>query len=701
MLRISKFNGEKASGLLLTTGSSDGEAAGICFSIESQALDITIATGAEASEPSEEYHACLGLLSFERRVYLVLVDGANPLGSIDCHAVHQITAVAFLDVESGAKLVKGPAAGEDPNDMSYLAAIGTFLAQGCFYFSHTWDLSRTAQSNQAKERSLSGLNDFVWNGFLLEPIRKFLAVQDDETKRFIHAAEIFPKTVEGFVGCIPISGASSVWLISRVSSRRAGTRLFVRGLDDDGYVSNYVESETLYDSPGHLFSYTIIRGSVPVFWEQPGFQVAYNKINLTRSAAATHPAFSRHIKNLRSTYGLVHALNLLGKGRDQSEQLLSNAYEYHTRRLNGEEGEALTLTQFDLNQEIVSSACILDRLEDMFKLVSYEVPVFSYFVRDKARGQAIRKQKGVFRINCFDCLDRTNIAMSFISLKVLDIFARNYTGSQFSAKAWAPHLNELWVDNGDQISIIYTGAGALKASITKHREYSIKGAMTDLKRSARRAYAGQFLDGHKNEVIKLVLGTSPQSAEVRLLHVFDLALVASGEELPITPTEQHEQCELKVLCVTWNVGGMLPAGDGPFKVMLGSGIPDVFAVAFQEIVELNPSQIISVDPERRLEWERFFSDFLAKSYGEDAFSLVVSNQLVGTTLSLFAKNAIVPSIRNVEIAKKMTGLGGMAGNKGSVAVWLDYCQKTFCFVASHFAAGTARAVLMFPFITYM
>ncbi|CAF4900029.1 unnamed protein product, partial [Rotaria magnacalcarata] len=34
-------------------------------------------------------------------------------------------------------------------------------------------------------------------------------------------------------------------LISRRSTQRAGTRLFIRGIDDDGRVANYVETEQI------------------------------------------------------------------------------------------------------------------------------------------------------------------------------------------------------------------------------------------------------------------------------------------------------------------------------------------------------------------------------------------------------------------------------------------------------------------------
>lgn len=89
-------------------------------------------------------------------------------------------------------------------------------------------------------------------------------------------------------------------------------------------------------------------------------------------------------------------------------------------------------------------------------------------------------------------------------------------------------------------------------------------------------------------------------------------------------------------------------------------------------------------------WEKRLLSAMNLHFNDDKYSLLVSNQLVGTTVSLFALDDIVGDIRNVEIAKKMTGLGGMAGNKGSVAVWLELYSKTYCVVASHFTAGFVK-----------
>lgn len=52
--------------------------------------------------------------------------------------------------------------------------------------------------------------------------------------------------------------------------RSLGTRYKRRGVDTEGHVANYVETELVLQCGSHVVSYVIIRGSVPVYWSQSG-----------------------------------------------------------------------------------------------------------------------------------------------------------------------------------------------------------------------------------------------------------------------------------------------------------------------------------------------------------------------------------------------------------------------------------------------
>ena len=122
-------------------------------------------------------------------------------------------------------------------------------------------------------------------------------------------------------------------LISRRRHLRAGARFHCRGLDDDGNVANFVETELLVQIQREFYSILQVRGSVPIFWSQKGRRVLINikggltaKIQQSRSTEISFPAFEKHIKDLISCYDTVLMINLLSKDKG-SEKILTQAFQ--------------------------------------------------------------------------------------------------------------------------------------------------------------------------------------------------------------------------------------------------------------------------------------------------------------------------------------------------------------------------------------
>jgi hypothetical protein len=121
--------------------------------------------------------------------------------------------------------------------------------------------------------------------------------------------------------------------------------------------------------------------------------------------------------------------------------------------------------------------------------------------------------------------------------------------------------------------------------------------------------------------------------------------------------------------------------------------PEIVVVGFQEIVELSPQQIMNSDPTQKQEWERAVRKTLnrrAKAVNSEHYVLLRSGQLVGAALCVFVKASVLRQIKNVEGSVKKTGMSGMAGNKGAVAIRMDYASTQICFVTAHLAAGFAN-----------
>lgn len=62
-----------------------------------------------------------------------------------------------------------------------------------------------------------------------------------------------------------------------------------------------------------------------------------------------------------------------------------------------------------------------------------------------------------------------------------------------TADFWVRH-SSLWADNGDALSKIYAGTGALKSSFTRHGKMSLAGAIADARKSATRMFINNFAD---------------------------------------------------------------------------------------------------------------------------------------------------------------------------------------------------------------
>lgn len=301
---------------------------------------------------------------------------------------------------------------------------------------------------------------------MLSPLLPFREHLPPEERSVLDSSRLLTPIIRGHTASFKCRiGLTSgiMTLISRLSCRRAGTRFNARGIDDEGNVANFVETETILSTDEWVFSYTQIRGSVPLFWEQAGLQLpGSNKISVTRSAEASQPAFDLHFAKLLEKYGSVHIVNLLSQAVKQGEAALSQEYENHLGQLPPEEHRQVYLTSFDFHAITGGDFRMANNIRPLIAPAEEE---FAYYLEDSVTKSVVLEQMGVFRTNCLDCLDRTNVIQGIISQIAIDSFLGHrdqVVGEDF----WAVH-GGLWADAGDALSKIYAGTGALKSSFTR------------------------------------------------------------------------------------------------------------------------------------------------------------------------------------------------------------------------------------------
>jgi hypothetical protein len=128
-----------------------------------------------------------------------------------------------------------------------------------FYYSPDSDITNNLQ----RKESATHDDRFFWNKHMLSSILKL------EDKLWTLPI------IQGFVQiqqCVIENECFTLALVSRRSRFRAGTRYKRRGIDEDGNVANMVETEQILSLRQHQISFTGIRGSVPLYWSQPGYK---------------------------------------------------------------------------------------------------------------------------------------------------------------------------------------------------------------------------------------------------------------------------------------------------------------------------------------------------------------------------------------------------------------------------------------------
>jgi len=208
-------------------------------------------------------------------------------------------------------------------------------------------------------------------------------------------------------------------LISRRDKSRAGMRFMSRGADIDGNVSNFAETEQILairiDGGYRVYSYLQTRGSIPVIWEQTPNLKWEPSILIEANKEKNRRAFCNHMEAIKSQYGENLIVNLIDK---KNNQLLIG--DYLTNMYNSIGLPKTNYIWFDFHHE-----CRNMKWNNLSKLIDQISIILSRFshtqcnvwVRegDQREVSIFKKQKGVVRTNCMDCLDRTNVVQSVIA----------------------------------------------------------------------------------------------------------------------------------------------------------------------------------------------------------------------------------------------------------------------------------------------
>ena len=404
--------------------------------------------------------------------YIVVITKAQPMGRLKGHMVYKVIATEFLPLRERPL--------HDPDEDTYYTMLKTLLKTGPMYFSYSLDITNSFQRQASSDLSAPlwkrADDRFFWNRFVQSDLIDF---RQGQSSSFRSQGQQQQLAVDAYIlpvmfGMMRISQARikstlfTLTLITRRSRYRAGTRYFSRGIDENGHVSNFNESEQIvilndsneglggFSSGGgmqngrpirdgqevQILSYLQTRGSVPVYWAEVNTLNYTPRLQVRGVDTAVRPA-QLHFEEQIKLYGENYLVNLVNqKGR---EIKVKEAYEQMVQTLVSSPSETqqgdlhtseklhliepskkrsifdrLHYIYFDFHNETKGlkwhrALLLLDQLKDGLVQGGYFRAVD---MPGDVQGQLeVRSQQSaVVRTNCMDCLG--NVATPKMRLNV-------------------------------------------------------------------------------------------------------------------------------------------------------------------------------------------------------------------------------------------------------------------------------------------
>ena len=664
--------------------------------------------------------AILGIININKLYFILHVTTSKVVGKMKNEIIYKIEEVEFCPMQTVDLLYD-----EEKKINQIKDGISKLLKLG-FYYSFGLNLTNS-QQNQSKlsSQEIKDNNNLTFEQKMkniYKTINKKYFFNYNLYKIFINKSTKLPydfaysfilPIICGYIGMYDYTINNKQLqfiLISRRSQNYAGTRYNTRGIDDNGNVANFCETEQILVRGDYLFSFCQLRGSAPVFFEQLGI-TGYTDI--TRGKHFSKEAFSKHLEEINQDFPLVYFVNLLNQTKSGEAPIIAEFEKQIQFRLNNND---IRYTYFDMQNE-----CQKDNYTNIDKLINKVKPlieIFNCFSQNLHTREIYSYQKGTIRTNCLDCLDRTNIIQMRICWIILEIFFKklnldnqsinkifNSTENFFTQDTkneFKEKFKNIWAENGDEISIQYAGTASTHTTVTKTGGHSLMGLIQHGIATVSRIYQGNFEDNFKQECIDILLQKNI-SEEDDINPNINIKLIKRKNEYT-------KYQDFHIFIGNYNLSGksidnaidivnwLISYKDNPLDKSnnLNSISPEFYILGFQEIVDLNSAHLlIKSNTEKKNKIKTLINNLLLTTFqnpktNTDKYQLMKEIDLVGLYILIFVRASCIKYIKNFDYQIIKTGLKGTLGNKGSLLLRFNLNDSSIAIACSHLCSGQEK-----------
>ena len=359
-------------------------------------------------------HAIIGILTIRNMRYLVYAKKVENIGKIKQKDIFEIKEVEFLDLSFENE--------SENDDYDTIQNIRQFLSTG-FYYSYVYDLTNSLEKQYSIEKRFTNKTNvllqiidknYYWN---LALYKEFILNEIDQV--------FFCILIYGYIGINNYKIKESeddvltFSIISRKLIQNSDKILFSTGLNNEGHVANYIQTEQIMIFKHIEFSFIQARGSCPIFYKiNENSNRDKLEVEITKRFTETRSLFIKHLMFMSKDIIHIHFLNCLNSKKEHEKKLLTELENLQKNSINN--------CQYDTDDfEIDEQNNFTHILDTIILSLDKSFQCFNFFCYDSKEKEPKNKQMGMIRTICFDTNTKTNHIQRKISYKIFENFVKS------------------------------------------------------------------------------------------------------------------------------------------------------------------------------------------------------------------------------------------------------------------------------------
>ena len=661
------------------------------FCLEINTLDFTPSMNEERENLGNKITDCqgiIGIITLKDDSYVIVIKEAKLVCTISKKEIYKVLDTSFIrftqdeDEENSEEKKENESENnllDEKNDIEIINQLKDIFKNG-FYFSNKYDLANSLTSQnqincfyQKKKKLLSdydyiveGNKNFLSNWKLTDNV---MTLPDKKNIKYYFSNCIYGNIEEFKYEKQNIE----IILISRRYLWNYGTFDYRRGLSKYGGNSNQIETELiLIHDNKEVYSNIHLSSYIPIYFK--------SKKNIDMTDA--NKAFVKYFKSLIDEYNILFLFLIKTKDEEdkyktklknmliQNAKILSNKWKFYN---------------INKNEETIKT--IFDKMKK--SIIEY----LGFTVLNKhIQFDNNVKQLGIISLLGIDDKIVNKNQLILIYETIYHILSYMNKGSKidlFLDNNNKIYDEEIKDDNTDMQTEEMKGNenGEKKSDCYKESLIFIKSLKEILKKRQEELYK-QYYTNYDDEESK------------KKQRAYELLFGKNMKYSPLKNNlnslrEQFSDLEnIKIYVGNWNTAST--EINRIKKINLDSWllpkdtklIPDIYFIGFQEIVELNTTNVIMKNEEKQQEildeWDKKINESIQKI---GKYVKLVNMNLVGINFYFYILDNKFDKVRNISKKIVKTGLRGATGNKGSCCITFEYENTSISIACSHLAAG--------------